>query len=158
MSVFNLIFQLPASSVMHAIRLADEYNMLDLKNALFSSISIDVFRGLSADRDYCSMEPKLKAELLEKWGTFLWENWFSVLCFSVLPSFFFSFSVVVLILYTSFRLCLSPPARWKWYTFICVISGSTSHDYFFLYGLLFDWLIDLIQYPIVKLCCCWYYY
>ncbi|VDD95973.1 unnamed protein product [Enterobius vermicularis] len=63
--------KLPASSVMHAIRLADEYNMLDLKNALFSSISIDVFRGLSADRDYCSMEPKLKAELLEKWGTFL---------------------------------------------------------------------------------------
>lgn len=69
-NVFEL-FQLPSSSVMHAIRLAEQYRMCEIKQALFDSISIDVFRSLAADEDYRQMGAELKAELLEKWGTFL---------------------------------------------------------------------------------------
>ncbi|EJW83752.1 BTB/POZ domain-containing protein [Wuchereria bancrofti] len=63
--------KLPSSSVMHAIRLAEQYRMCEIKQALFDSISIDVFRSLAADEDYRQMGAELKAELLEKWGTFL---------------------------------------------------------------------------------------
>lgn len=56
---------------MHAIRLADLYRMCTVKQSLFDTISIDVFRSLAADEDYRQMGPELKAELLEKWGTFL---------------------------------------------------------------------------------------
>lgn len=56
---------------MHAIRLAEQYRMAEIKQALFDTISIDVFRSLAADQDYRQMGPELKAELLEKWGTFL---------------------------------------------------------------------------------------
>lgn len=45
--------------------------MAEIKQALFDTISIDVFRSLAADQDYRQMGPELKAELLEKWGTFL---------------------------------------------------------------------------------------
>lgn len=68
--MFELL-QLPSSSVMHAIRLAEQYRMCGIKQALFDSISIDVFRSLAADEDYRQMGAELKAELLEKWGTFL---------------------------------------------------------------------------------------
>ncbi|VDK42699.1 unnamed protein product [Gongylonema pulchrum] len=63
--------KLPSSSVMHAIRLAEQYRMTNTKQKLFDSISIDVFRSLSADQHYRQMDAELKAELLEKWGTFL---------------------------------------------------------------------------------------
>ncbi len=63
--------QLPHVSVMHAIRLAEQYRLADTKHKLFESISIDVFRSLAADEDYRQMGAELKAELLEKWGTFL---------------------------------------------------------------------------------------
>jgi hypothetical protein len=56
---------------MHAIRLAEQYRLADTKHKLFESISIDVFRSLAADEDYRQMGAELKAELLEKWGTFL---------------------------------------------------------------------------------------
>uniref|UniRef100_A0A914ZRP5 BTB domain-containing protein n=3 Tax=Parascaris univalens TaxID=6257 RepID=A0A914ZRP5_PARUN len=57
--------KLPSSSVMHAIRLAEQYRMCEIKQALFDSISIDVFRSLAADEDYRQMGAELKAELLE---------------------------------------------------------------------------------------------
>ncbi|CAJ0587038.1 unnamed protein product, partial [Mesorhabditis spiculigera] len=63
--------KLPHHSVMHAIRLAEQLKMNTIKQKLFESISIDVFRSLSADQDYRLMGADLKAELLEKWGTFL---------------------------------------------------------------------------------------
>ncbi|CAJ0960051.1 unnamed protein product, partial [Mesorhabditis belari] len=63
--------KLPQFSVMHAIRLAEQLKLSAIKQRLFDSISIDVFRSLSADQDYRLMGADLKAELLEKWGTFL---------------------------------------------------------------------------------------
>uniref|UniRef100_A0A1I7XTA6 BTB domain-containing protein n=1 Tax=Heterorhabditis bacteriophora TaxID=37862 RepID=A0A1I7XTA6_HETBA len=63
--------QLPQYSVMHAIRLAEQLKLTTIKQRLFDTISIDVFRSLAADEQYKKMGAELKAELLEKWGTFL---------------------------------------------------------------------------------------
>ncbi|CAI4229234.1 unnamed protein product [Auanema sp. JU1783] len=63
--------ELPKISVMHALRLAEEYHLNCLKQRLLDSISIEVFRSLSADHNYKLLDAELKAELLEKWGTFL---------------------------------------------------------------------------------------
>ncbi|VDM52723.1 unnamed protein product [Angiostrongylus costaricensis] len=65
------IFQLPQISVMHAIRLAEQLKLSTIKQRLFDTISIDVFRSLASDEQYKKMDAELKAELLEKWGTFL---------------------------------------------------------------------------------------
>ncbi|PAV59213.1 hypothetical protein WR25_05314 [Diploscapter pachys] len=62
---------LPHTSVMHAIRLADHHKLNQTKQKLFDTISLDVFRSLSADQNYRMMSADLKAELLEKWGSFL---------------------------------------------------------------------------------------
>ncbi|KAK6060301.1 BTB/POZ domain protein, partial [Cooperia oncophora] len=63
--------QLPQISVMHAIRLAEQLKLSSIKQRLFDTISIDVFRSLASDEQYKKMDAELKAELLEKWGTFL---------------------------------------------------------------------------------------
>ncbi|VDL72991.1 unnamed protein product [Nippostrongylus brasiliensis] len=63
--------QLPQVSVMHAIRLAEQLKLSSIKQRLFDTISIDVFRSLASDEQYKKMDAELKAELLEKWGTFL---------------------------------------------------------------------------------------
>lgn len=63
--------QLPQISVMHAIRLAEQLKLSAIKQRLFDTISIDVFRSLASDEQYKKMDAELKAELLEKWGTFL---------------------------------------------------------------------------------------
>ncbi|KAE9416782.1 hypothetical protein Angca_009031, partial [Angiostrongylus cantonensis] len=63
--------QLPQISVMHAIRLAEQLKLSTIKQRLFDTISIDVFRSLASDEQYKKMDAELKAELLEKWGTFL---------------------------------------------------------------------------------------
>lgn len=62
---------LPDQSMMHAIRLAEKYKLLSLKQILFDRISLDEFRALAADYQYRLMDSELKAELLEKWGSFL---------------------------------------------------------------------------------------
>ncbi|EPB71935.1 zinc finger, C2H2 type [Ancylostoma ceylanicum] len=62
---------LPQISVMHAIRLAEQLKLSAIKQRLFDTISIDVFRSLASDEQYKKMDAELKAELLEKWGTFL---------------------------------------------------------------------------------------
>ncbi|PIO59285.1 hypothetical protein TELCIR_07459 [Teladorsagia circumcincta] len=56
---------------MHAIRLAEQLKLSAIKQRLFDTISIDVFRSLASDEQYKKMDAELKAELLEKWGTFL---------------------------------------------------------------------------------------
>ncbi|WKX95045.1 hypothetical protein Q1695_011921 [Nippostrongylus brasiliensis] len=61
--------QLPQVSVMHAIRLAEQLKLSSIKQRLFDTISIDVFRSLASDEQYKKMDAELKAELLEKWGT-----------------------------------------------------------------------------------------
>ncbi|GMT14799.1 hypothetical protein PFISCL1PPCAC_6096, partial [Pristionchus fissidentatus] len=66
-----ITYELPKYSLLRAIRLADLYKLVKLKDQLFECLNIDILRSMSLNDDYRDMRSELKAELLEKFGEYL---------------------------------------------------------------------------------------
>ncbi|KAK0395261.1 hypothetical protein QR680_001191 [Steinernema hermaphroditum] len=62
---------LPHTSVMHAVRLTDEYCFKAIKKRLINSVPENMLREFNEDEQYEMMSSGLKAELLEKWSIYL---------------------------------------------------------------------------------------